>query len=263
MSQSSANRTSCSNRGFIFFPDIPERTKSRWLTKAEKKLAMTRVEADGFKPSLGLNRTLWARVLKRWDFYTFVPLTVIFFTCLYGYNTPFLLWLKSQPEKYSTPTVNNLGTVSSAVGVVSAIAVSYYTDITGSRWPVAVMAGVVCLFSNIVLAAWDIPCGLKFFAYIALGAAHGCGPLLVAWTAEALAGDPETRSIVFAVQNTLGEVAGLVVPLVAWRVSHSPTFHGGFIWVSISNTSNKEYRLTVCVHRLLVSVRSSSPTSPQ
>jgi hypothetical protein len=29
------------------------------------------------------------------DFYIFVPLTVIFFTCLYGYNTPYILWLKS------------------------------------------------------------------------------------------------------------------------------------------------------------------------
>lgn len=189
-----------------------------------------------------------------------MPLTVIFFTCLYGYNTPFLLWLKSQPEKYSIPTVDNLGTVSSAVGVVSAIVVSYYTDLTGSRWPVAAIAGVVCLFSNIVLAVWDIPYGLKFFAYIALGAAHGCGPLLVTWTAEALAGDPETRSIVFAVQNTLGEVAGLVVPLVAWQVSHSPTFHGGFIWVSNFTTSITEYQLTFYVHRLLVLVRSSSPT---
>lgn len=171
-------------------------------------------------------------MLKRWDFYFYVPLTVIFFTCLYGYNTPFLLWLKSQHGKYSIPTVNNLGTVSSAVSIVSAIAVSYYTDLTGSRWEAAILAGIVCLFSNIVLAVWDVPYGLKFYAYIALGAAHGVGPLLVTWTAEALAGDLETRSIVFAVQNTFGEVAGLVVPLVAWQVSHSPSFKGGFIWAA-------------------------------
>jgi len=117
--------------------------------------------------------------------------------------------------------------------VVSAIAVSYYTDLSGSRWEAALLAGVVSLFSNIVLAVWDVPYGLHFFAYIALGAAHGIGPLLVTWTGEALADDLETRSIVFAVQNTLGEVAGLVVPLVAWQVSHAPSFRGGFIWVRI------------------------------
>lgn len=228
----------------MFFPDIPERTTTRWLTESEKQLARSRVEADGFKPSQGLNKSLFARVLKIKEFYIFVPLTVIFFTCLYGYNTPYLLWLKSQNGKYSVPEVNDLGTVSSAVAVVSAIAVSYYTDLSGSRWEAALLAGVVCLFSNIVLAVWDIPYGLKFYAYIALGAAHGVGPLLVTWTAEALAGDLETRSIVFAVQNTFGEVAGLVVPLVAWRVAHSPTFHGGFIWVSFHVPFSNETALS-------------------
>jgi ACS family pantothenate transporter-like MFS transporter len=114
--------------------------------------------------------------------------------------------------------VNNLGTVSSAVAVVSAIAISYYTDLSGSRWEAAVTVGVVCLFSNIVLTVWNVPYGLHFFAYIALGAAHGIGPLLVTWTGEALADGLETRSIVFAVQNTLGEVAGLVVPLGRYRM---------------------------------------------
>jgi hypothetical protein len=80
-------------------------------------------------PSQGVNLGLFRRCLKRLDFYIFVPLTVIFFTCLYGYNTPYILWLKSQPAKYSILTVNNLGTVSSAVAVVSAITVLYYTDL--------------------------------------------------------------------------------------------------------------------------------------
>lgn len=150
---------------------------------------------------------------------------------LYGYNTPFILWLKSQKTKYTIPQVNNLGTVSSAVGVVTAITVSYYTDVSGSRWEAALIAGLLNIFSNIVLSVWHVPYGVHFFAYIVLGATHGIGPLLVTWTSEALADDIETRSIVFAVQNTFGEISGLVVPLVAWQVSHAPTFQGGFIWV--------------------------------
>jgi hypothetical protein len=132
--------------------------------------------------------------------------------------------------------VNNLSTVSSAVAMVSTMAVSYYTDLSGSRWEAAVLAGIVCLFLNIVLKVWNVPYGLHFFAYIALGAAHGIGPLLVTWTGEAPADDLETCSIVFAVQNTFGEVADLVVPLVAWQVSHAPTFQGGFIWVCTHTT---------------------------
>ncbi|TVY91379.1 Pantothenate transporter [Lachnellula willkommii] len=219
--------------GFFFFPDTADTTTTRWLSDSEKALAKSRIEADGFMPSKGVNLGLFKRCLKRLDFYIFVPLTVIFFTCLYGYNTPYILWLKSQKKKYSIPMVNNLGTVSSAVGVVTAISVSYYTDITGSRWEAALLAGVVCVFSNIVLAVWKVPYGLHFFSYLALGAAHGIGPLLVTWTGEALADDLETRSIVFAVQNTLGEVAGLVAACI------SALFLGNAVLIALVQRSRK------------------------
>lgn len=227
--------------GVVFFPDTPEKTKTRWLTDAEKVLARSRVEQDGFRVSLGINKTLWKRVFMRWEFYFFASIGTIFWTSLYGYGTPFVLWLNSQPDKYSVATVNNLGTITSAVSAVSALVVAFYVDIRGKRWEPAIFAGFVALFCNLVLAIWHIPVGLKFFSYIAMGAAVGVGPLLVTWTADALADDLEVRAITIATYNAFGEMMGLVVPLVAWPVSHAPTFRGGFIWVCKMHLKNGTY----------------------
>lgn len=108
---------------------------------------------------------------------------------------------------------------------------SFYSDLRGSRIEPIVLSGVLCIFANLVLAIWNIPDGLKFFAYISVGWSYGTIPVLVSWTAEGLANALEVRAIALASYNTISEVCGLVVPLVAWPVSKAPGFRGGFIWV--------------------------------
>ncbi|CAG9982734.1 unnamed protein product [Clonostachys byssicola] len=220
--------------GFIFFPDVPERTTTRWLTDVEKELARTRIQADGFQKRIGLNRSIWKRLFKNWRMYAFVLLGLSLSNSIYGAGLPFILWLKSQPERYDTAMVNNLGTVSSAVTVVSAIIVAFWIDLRQKRYQPALLFAILLIFSNVVLTVWDVPYGLHFFAYLALGAGVGGFPVVSTWIADVFSEDAEARAIVFAVRNTLGEVCSLVVPLVAWPVSHGPKFRGGYIWVSIS-----------------------------
>lgn len=130
--------------------------------------------------------------------------------------------------------VNNLGTVSSAVTVVSAIIVAFWIDLRQKRYQPALLFAILPIFSNVVLTVWDVSYGLHFFAYLALGAGVGGFPVVSTWIADVFSEDAEARAIVFAVRNTLGEGCSLVVPLVAWPVSHGPKFSGGYIWVGIS-----------------------------
>lgn len=195
-------------------------------------MARKRIEPDGFRKSIGLDRTLWKRLFKNWRMYSFVVLGLSLSNSIYGAGLPFILWLKSQPEKYGTAMVNNLGTVSSAVTIVSALIVAFWVDLRGKRYEPALLFAIILIFATIVLAVWDVPYGLHFFAYLALGAAVGIFPVVSTWIADVFAEDAEARAIVYAVRNTLGEVCSLVVPLVGWPVSHGPRFKGGFIWVS-------------------------------
>lgn len=174
--------------------------------------------------------TLFKRVLGSRVFWLFVPATLIFGICTYTSGTPYILWLSSQ-ARFSVPAVNNLGTMGNVVSIVSALVTTYYTDLRGKRWEPLVLAGILCLFSNLVLAIWKIPYGLKFFAYVSIGAASGATANMTPWLVEFMQGDLEARAIIIATFNTLGEVIYLVVPLVAWPVSKAPEFKGGFIWV--------------------------------
>ncbi|KAL4959825.1 major facilitator superfamily domain-containing protein [Aspergillus stella-maris] len=218
--------------GFFIFPDMPDRTKSRFLSPSEKTLARKRLLEEGFTPSTGLSKSLFRRVLTSWRFYSYVLLLVIFCQQTYSEGTPFILWLSSQPEKYSVALVNNMSSITHAASTAGALLMCFYSDMRGSRVEPILFSGVLCIFANLVLAIWDIPDGLKFFAYISVGWAYGTIPVLIAWTAEGLAGDLEVRALAFATYNTLSEVAGLVVPLVAWPVSKGPGFRGGFVWAT-------------------------------
>ncbi|KAJ5287227.1 hypothetical protein N7478_002913 [Penicillium angulare] len=217
--------------GFFVFPDMPERTKSRFLSEEEKTLARKRLSEEGFTPSTGLSKTIFKRVLGSWHAYAFVLVLVIFCQQTYPQSNPFILWLDSQPDKYGVALVNNISTVTHAASTVGALVMCFYSDIRGSRIEPIIFSGILCIFSNLVLTIWKIPDGLKFFAYISIGWAYGTIPVLIAWTAEGIATDSEVRAIVFATYNTLSEICGLVVPLVAWPTSKAPQFRGGFIWV--------------------------------
>ncbi|KAL4903327.1 hypothetical protein BDW74DRAFT_168891 [Aspergillus multicolor] len=218
--------------GFFIFPDMPDRTKSRFLSEDQKALAQKRLEEDGFKASTGLNKSLFKRVVTSWTAWSFVTLLVIFCNQTYCEATPFILWLDSQPEKYSVALVNNMSTITNAAATAGALIMCFYSDIRGSRIEPIILSGVLCIFANLVLAIWNIPDGLKFFAYISVGWSYGTIPVLIAWTAEGLAGDLEVRAVALASYNTLGEICSLVVPLVAWPTSKAPGFRGGFIWAT-------------------------------
>ncbi|KAJ5901481.1 hypothetical protein N7495_002009 [Penicillium taxi] len=220
-------------RGFFIFPDMPGRTKSHWLSEDEKELAVKRLNEEGFKPSTGLSKTIVKRLLGSWHAYAFILLLVIFCNMIYSDGTPFILWLDSQPDKYSVALVNNMSTITNGAALVGALVMSFYSDIRGSRIEPILLSGFLCILANLLLVIWKIPDGLKIFAYIAIGWSSGALPVVITWTAEGLAGDLEVRAIALAAYNCFGEITALVVPLVAWPVSKAPGFRGGFIWCTV------------------------------
>ncbi len=197
-------------------------------------MARERLLEDGFGPALGLTKAVVVKLLRNWRFYAYVILLLFFCQMGWASGTPFILWLYSQPDVYSVPQVNNISTITPAMMAISCLVTSYYSDIRGNRHEILIVTGILCVFANIVLAVWDIPVGLKFFAYIVNGWTNGICPVIIAWTCEGLAKDPEARAITLAVYNTLGEVTILVVPLIAWKVTDAPKYRGGFILVSES-----------------------------
>ncbi|KAK9242429.1 major facilitator superfamily domain-containing protein [Lipomyces tetrasporus] len=215
--------------GMIFYPNVPDKCKSRWLTPAEKELARKRLLDEGFAPSQGINRSILKRVFKAWPTWVFFFLANMFWQTPYPSTTPYLLWLyEKYPDNLSL--INNLSTVSYAISIVSAMFFAFYSDWRGNRWDSLLMAGVVVLVCNSLLLAWDIPDGAKYFAFIALGFCNGPINLIIAWFAETLSYDLEVRAVSLAFLNMGYCILQLVLPLTAWQTVDAPRFYAGFIW---------------------------------
>ena len=157
------------------------------------------------------------------------------------FSSSSVIWRTAKPlhsffglihNQTSIPSHYNLSTVTNGAGAAGALIMCFYSDIRGYRTEPVILSGISCIL-NLVLSIWNIPDGLKFFAYISVGWSYGMIPVLIAWTAQGLAGDLEVRALTLACYNCLVEITSLVVPLVAWPVSKAPGFRGGFIWVCL------------------------------
>ncbi|KAK9455924.1 major facilitator superfamily domain-containing protein [Dipodascopsis uninucleata] len=215
--------------GVIFFPNVPSQCKSRWLTPREKELAQTRLYEEGFAPSKGLTWGIFKRVLLAWPTWVFLIMANMYWFTPYPSTTPFLLWLTAQfPDNLDL--VNNLGTTSYAISIVSAMIFAFYSDWRGKRWDSMVMAGLLVLVCSIILVIWDVSIGAKYFAFIALGFCNGPINIVIAWFAECMSGDLEARSISLAIINMGYCILALILPLTAWQTEDQPRFKGGEYW---------------------------------
>ncbi|KAK9385232.1 major facilitator superfamily domain-containing protein [Lipomyces mesembrius] len=220
--------------GMVFYPNVPDNCKSRWLTPAEKELAQKRLIEEGFEPSKGMNWGILKRVLKSWPTWVFFILANLYWQTPYPSTTPYLLWLNDVVYPAQTASdinmVNNLSTISYAISIVSAMFFAFYSDWRGKRWDSLLMAGVLVLICNIILLVYHVSNGLMFFAFIALGFCNGPINLVIAWIAECLAYDLEVRSISLAFVNMGYCILALAVPLTAFQTKDQPRFKAGYIW---------------------------------
>ncbi|KAK9362056.1 major facilitator superfamily domain-containing protein [Lipomyces starkeyi] len=223
--------------GVFFFPNVPSRCNSRWLTPREKELAQTRLLEEGFAPSVGLNWKVMKRVFTAWQTWVFLIIANLFWQTPYAAGTPYLLWLDDALYPAQTPAditlVNNLSTAGMAISIVSALFFAFYSDWRGNRWDSMLMAGVVVLACNVILLVWDVSNGAKFFAFIALGFCNGPINLVIAWVAESLAYDLEVRTIALAVINMAWAILALVLPLTVWQTVDAPRYQIGYIFAVV------------------------------
>lgn len=89
-------------------------------------------------------------------------------------------------------------------------------------------------FAALVLAIWNIPDGLKWFAFLLQRAAVPYGPLSMSWANEICGADAEERAVVIGIMNSLGYAFNAWVPLLTYPQVDAPMFRKGFIYTTIA-----------------------------
>ena len=112
------------------------------------------------------------------------------------------LWLKAL-DIYSVAKVNVIPSGGYAIEIVCALIFAIVSDAIGVRWPVIMVAASIGLLGGILLAVWDIPFGVKYFAWFCTLAPVGSGALLFAWGNEVCGNSAEERAILLGWLNTM------------------------------------------------------------
>lgn len=82
--------------------------------------------------------------------------------------------------------------------------------------------------STLLLAIWNIPTGLKWFAFFIRPIATPYGPLAMSWANEICGADAEERAIVLGVMNASGYAVNAWLPLLTYPAKRAPRFKRGF-----------------------------------
>ena len=92
---------------------------------------------------------------------------------------PLSLWLKA--NHYSVELINIIPTSQSAVQLVATVVLGIFSDLFRNRpvWmSIPTFFGLLC---SIILAAWNVPDGLKWFAFEMYKISVPYGPMAMSW----------------------------------------------------------------------------------
>ncbi|CAG8255667.1 unnamed protein product [Penicillium salamii] len=215
--------------GLCLLPSTPDTCTSRFLTADEIQLAQERMASENREARQPFTRGKIWQILKGWRLWILVTFA-FFFSQADGVssNSGLSLWLKA--EGYSVEGINTITTVSPAVTIVASVVCAVFSDIYDAKASLIAVTALLNIFACIVLAIWNVPAGLKFFAFFLSGTADGIAAIIYAWANEICSHSAEERAIVISAMNTIGNTFGAWIPLFVWKTVDAPRYLIGYNW---------------------------------
>ncbi|KAK7203986.1 putative pantothenate transporter [Myxozyma melibiosi] len=212
--------------GFYSIPDFPNNTRARWLSAREREISVVRVKLQGkVEPrKLTVKRfvDMFFRSWRPWPF--LVSYTMLWIS---GTSSYFNLWLKSLGI-YSVEELNIVPTFGYGLGFLSGFLFANLSDRTRARWPWLFLATGFRLTGSVLLAIWDLPRQVIFFANMCSYIGEPVWSLLITWASEEFRDDAELRGLLCAVGNTIGAGFSLWLPLVLFPTYEAPHYRIGY-----------------------------------
>lgn len=218
--------------GFLCFPDTPEQTQARWLSPAERRLALDRLppkSADGhnINPRSLIKRTLASPVLYILCLFAVVAGAL---EALVVQNL-FLLWLKAQSQHFSQAQINTYPLGVQAVGIVSNFLAAVHIDATGQRVPMGLLVCVLQLVAAAILLVPGLAFPWVFFAYYLSGTSYMVNPLTFGWASIICqrGGDDAARSVIVYGMNAASTCLYTFWGIALYPASDAPYWRDGMI----------------------------------
>ncbi|ODV74113.1 MFS general substrate transporter [Cyberlindnera jadinii NRRL Y-1542] len=218
---------------FFVDPNTPSTTTAFYFTEEDKLIALERRRRIGAQLNTREKYT-WKLIktfFNTWHIYVF-PVLFLTFNNAYQPMTSqaFQLWMK-RTLLLDSYYYNYYPTIISGVGIAFAVIAAYLNDWSKSKltpYFLYIMYFFI-VFSCAILTAWNVPRGLHWFAYFALGIPLSWGqPMIFSWLNGMLAHNDMKRNFVVVCTNTLAYVTGAWVPMLTFNQNDAPEFAKGF-----------------------------------
>ncbi|PPJ57314.1 hypothetical protein CBER1_07937 [Cercospora berteroae] len=214
--------------GFLFFPDTPGSTTAKYLSPAERTLAVERLPEVAKQRGV-LGWSLIRRVVLSWQWWAFVLLWIAGSnTEMWSTNAVMQLWLKSGDAGfYTTPQVNYIPTSVSGLGIVATLILGWYSDYNiNNRWHVGVFLSITAVISGAIMLSPPSTAS-KFVALIMNGCQYAGQTVFFAWANDLTRQDDAKRSVVIASMNMFSVAVYLFWSLLFYNTTQAPNWYEG------------------------------------
>ncbi|KAM0329542.1 hypothetical protein ACHAQA_004851 [Verticillium albo-atrum] len=218
--------------GFLYFPDTPEKTKAKYISEDEKKLAVSRlppISEDGhnIRPMSLIKRVFMNPIFWVLFFWSPVCASIEAFPL----QNTFLLWLKYHDDSFAQTQINTYPLGVQAVGIVSNMLAAWHMDVTGQRIPMAIVACLLEVVVGAMLLVPTLPFAGTFFAFYLAGTAYMVNPLIFGWANIILqrSGDDAMRSVTLYSMNIGSMVLWTFWGIIFYSAADAPYWKKGSI----------------------------------
>ncbi|KAG7882559.1 hypothetical protein KL938_002982 [Ogataea parapolymorpha] len=224
--------------GFYAIPGTPQKCYSIFLTDEEILLARKRLKDNNTSFTVPVDRAffdrkLWKKILTSWHIYVLSLWDIFCWNNNNGTSGAYLLWIKSL-NRYSVAKVNQLGAISPAIGILWLILTGCYADFFHSRWQAILLSQVLNITGNVILAAWDVPEGAKWFAFMLQYTGWAMAPVLYGWMNDICRHDPQYRAVILVTMNMLAQTSTAWISVLVWKTVEAPRYLKGFTFTACS-----------------------------
>ncbi|KXJ86008.1 major facilitator superfamily domain-containing protein [Microdochium bolleyi] len=218
--------------GFFYLPDRPLNTRVKYLSDAEKKLAVARLPpvkegSHSIRPLSLFKRLVFTPMFWILVFWSPVVQTLEAYTV----QGNFLIWLKYHSKDFTQTQINTYPLGVQATGIVATMLTAWFMDATGQRVPMVVLAVVLQLVVASMLLVPNLPFAGTFFAFYLNGASYMVLPLMFGWATIILqrVGDDAVRSVTVYAMNVMSMTMYTFWGIVFYAADEAPYWRKGGI----------------------------------
>lgn len=214
--------------GYFLLPGTIDQP-NRWvLTEKDVEIGRKRLERNGHIVHGKFKVRNLKSVIFKPQFWAVILVDVLFWNA--GTHTStggFLLWIKSL-HRYSTPRVNELGTITPALRIFYTLFACSASDLVlGPAWAIT-MASTWNALGLLILTIWNVPESSKWFAFATAYASDALSSVFHGWVNNLLRDSPEERSFTLVLINAISQSTTAWTPLLVFPTVEAPRYPNGY-----------------------------------